>query len=204
MKKTNKWYLKKGTFEKYEINPFVEKAIETIAENRVVKKQFMRGDKAITSRVINDDGEITGQSMFVRMVEVDEDKFAKLYLNELGILWDMQKPALKLFSFVLTALTPNNDQFYFSMTKAMGYTGYKTTTAVNNAISQLLALGVLAKTIEDNWYFINPLFIFNGSRVTFAKTYVKKNKIITNPNQISLLDQPGVVDNSDFLNETTE
>lgn len=201
MKKPNKWYLKKGNFEKYEINPFVEKAIETIAENKVIKKQYMRGDKGITSHVVSQDGEIVGQSMFVRMVEVDEDKFAKLYLNELGILWDMQKPALKLFSFILTVLTPNSDQFYFSVTKAMSYTGYKTVTAVNNAISQLLALGVLAKTTEDNWYFINPLFVFNGSRVTFAKTYVKKRKEINNPNQMNLLDQPGVIDNDNFLNE---
>lgn len=174
--KTNNWYLKKGAFEKYENNPFIENAIHTINSNTSTKKQFMRGDRGIQSQVINQEGELVGQSIFVRMVELDEDKFAKIYLAELGILWDMKKPALKLFSYVMTVLIPNRDDFFLSPTKAMEYTGYRTKTALNNAISQLLELGVMARSIEDNWFYINPLFVFNGNRVTFAKTYIRKQK----------------------------
>jgi hypothetical protein len=181
----NHWYLKKGNFEAYEQNPFVEKAIEIISHNKIVKKQYMKGDRGVEQSIVNQDGEITGKSMFVRMIEVDEDKFAKLYLNELGILWGMKKPALKLFSYIMTILVVNKDEFYLSNKKAMDYTGYVTKTALNNALSQLFELGVIAKTTEENWYFINPLFVFNGSRVTFAKTYVKKKKEV-NVNQPEL------------------
>lgn len=174
--KTNNWYLKKGAFEKYENNPFIENAIHTINSNTSTKKQFMRGDRGIQSQVVNQEGELVGQSIFVRMVELDEDKFAKIYLAELGILWDMKKPALKLFSYVMTVLIPNRDDFFLSPSKAMDYTGYKTKTALNNAISQLLELGVMARSVEDNWFYINPLFVFNGNRVTFAKTYIRKQK----------------------------
>lgn len=188
MKKSNNkshWYLKKGNFEAYEENPFIEKAIETISHNKVVKKQYMKGDRGVEQSIVNQDGIITGKSMFVRMIEVDEEKFAKLYLNELGILWDMKKPALKLFSYIMTILVPNKDDFYLSNKKAMEYTGYVTKTALNNALSQLFELGVIAKTTEENWYFINPLFVFNGSRITFAKTYIKKKKEV-NINQAEL------------------
>ena len=37
--------------------------------------------------------------------------------------------------------------------------------------------------------FINPLVIFNGDRVTFAKTYIKKvKKLEINPNQMDIFD----------------
>lgn len=189
MEKTNSWYLKKGVFEKYTTNPFIEKSIETIQKNSVVKKQYMKGDKGVETSIINQDAEIVGQSVFVRLVEVDEDKFAKLYLNELGILWDMKKPALKLFSYIMTILDPNSDEFYLSSAKAGEYTGYKTVTAINNALSQLLDLGIIARNVEPNWYYINPLIVFNGSRVTFAKTYIKKQKTRQiDKNQLNLLD----------------
>ncbi|KDS32474.1 repA domain protein, partial [Phocaeicola vulgatus str. 3775 SR(B) 19] len=29
----------------------------------------------------------------------------------------------------------------------------------------------------DNLWFINPLIVFNGDRVTFAKTYVRKKTL---------------------------
>lgn len=189
MSKANKWYLKKGQFEKYEINPFIDKAIKNIQENKVLKKQYFNGNRGVQQIISSaETGEVIGQSVFAKVVEVDEEKFAKLYLNELSILWDMKTPALKLFSYILTVLQPNQDQFYFSVNKAMDYTGYKTVTAINNAIAQLLSAGLIAKTIEDNWYFINPLVVFNGNRVTFAKTYVKKKKEFNNPNQLNLLD----------------
>jgi len=185
MEKPNSWYLKKGAFEKYDTNPFVTQAIETIQSNTSVKKQFVKADKGAQSLIVNQSNEIVGESLFVRFVEVDEDKFAKLYLNELGILWDMKKPALKVFSYILTILGKDTDEFYLSSNKALEYTGYKTVTALNNALSQLLELGIIARSVENNWYFINPLVVFNGSRVTFAKTYVKKQKkkTINNPNQ---------------------
>ena len=190
MEKTNSWYLKKSAFEKYATNPFIEKSIETIQKNSVIKRQYMKGDKGVESSIINQDAEIVGQSVFVRLIEVDEDKFAKLYLSELGILWDMKKPALKLFSYIMTILNINSDEIYLSPIKAGEYTGYKTITAINNALSQLLELGVIARNVEPNWYYINPLIIFNGSRVTFAKTLVKKQKLktVSNPNQTNLLD----------------
>ena len=41
-------------------------------------------------------------------------------------------------------------------------------------------------------FFINPMVAFNGNRITFAKSYVKKKKAKTkeiDPNQVNFLDQ---------------
>jgi len=181
-------YLKKRIYQKFKENPFIDKAIQTISQNTSYKRQFMKGDKGVQSQIINSDtGELQGQTMFVRMVELDEDKFAKIYLAELGLLWEMKKPALRVFSFVIASLIPNKDEFYFSTTKALEFTKYKSISQLNIGISQLLSLGIIAKCIDEHWYYINPLFVFNGSRVTFAKTYVKTKKIEpADPNQLEI------------------
>ena len=57
--------------------------------------------------------------------------------------------------------------------------------------ASLVKAGIIARSEMPNMYFINPLIVFNGNRITFAKTYIKKQK--ANPNQVSLLDQPGVM-----------
>ena len=50
---------------------------------------------------------------------------------------------------------------------------------------------IIARGRADNLYFINPMIAFNGNRVTFAKTYIKKQKTdkYIDPNQTNLLDQ---------------
>ncbi|MFS2435331.1 hypothetical protein AAH124_20465, partial [Phocaeicola vulgatus] len=38
-------------------------------------------------------------------------------------------------------------------------------------------LFIIARGPADNLWFINPLIVFNGDRVTFAKTYVRKKTL---------------------------
>jgi hypothetical protein len=53
----------------------------------------------------------------------------------------------------------------------------------------LVENNIIARGPADNLYFINPMVIFNGDRVSFTKTYVKKQKgKVIDPNQINLLD----------------
>jgi hypothetical protein len=182
-----------SSYPKFEENPFITGAIEKVRENTVTKKQFIKGDKGVENLIVNQDGEITGMSAFMRIVEVDEDKFAKLYLSQLAVLWDLPNSAIKVFSYILNGLKPNNDSIYFKLQKCMEYTGYKSHPSVHQGLSALIDVGIIARSEDENWYFINPLIVFNGNRVSFVKTYVKKKKGEgLNPNQISLLDQPGV------------
>ena len=59
----------------------------------------------------------------------------------------------------------------------------------------LLKAQIIARGSNEFKYFINPMVAFNGDRITFAKTYVKKRKKTQNidPNQTSLLES---LDNS--------
>lgn len=178
-------YFKLTTFEEHQDNPFVEKAIEDI---RVIKrtKTIRPKGRGEIQMIINDNGEVTGHSAFMQFIEVDEEKFAKLYLSQLSAIWELSKPAIKVFSYILTQLRPKEDIFFFDMDHCLSYTKYNGANSVFSGLSELIGAGIIARTKHHYKYFINPLVVFNGERVTFAKTYIKKKTKILDPNQLEL------------------
>ena len=69
----------------------------------------------------------------------------------------------------------------------MEYTEYKNKKQVFEGLADLLSNGIIARGKHHNQYFINPMIIFNGNRITFAKTYVRKQmKKIAADHQLEL------------------
>lgn len=160
---------------KFESNPFMEKAIKEIST--VKKTQVMRtGNKNEIQMIVNNDGDVEGYSAFMRYIEVDEEKFAKVYLAQFEHFWELSKPAIRVFGYIINSLKPNQDSFIFRMDKALSYTKYTHSNSIISGISDLIDKGLIARSNYEFEFFINPLIVFNGSRVTFAKTYVKKSK----------------------------
>jgi len=162
-------------FTAYDENPFVEKAVQDI---KIVKRrQIIRPrNKDEIQMITSTAGEVTGYSQFVRFIEVEEDKFAKLYLSQLASFWELSKPAIRIFSYILSILKPKQDSFILRMDECLGYTGYKNRKDVNNGLAALIESKIIARSNYEFEYFINPLVVFNGDRVTFAKAYIKKKK----------------------------
>lgn len=164
-------------YERFEENPFVEKALENISNVTVKKTQVLRtGNKDEIQMIVSNEGEVEGYSAFMRFVEVDEEKFAKMYLTQFESFWDLSKPAIRVFGYIMTILKPNQDVFTVRIDKCLEYTKYKQKSMIISGLSDLIESGIIAKSKYESEFFINPLIVFNGSRVTFAKTYVKKRK----------------------------
>lgn len=166
-------YKKIRDFEEYQDNPFLDRAIQEI---KVVKKtQVMRTEnKDEIQMIVNGDGEVEGYSAFMRFIEVDEEKFAKIYLNQFAAFWDLPKPAIRVFGYIISILKPKQDSFIFDMEACLEYTKYSTDKSVFEGVTALITGGIIARSNKHYKYFINPLVVFNGNRVTFAKTYIKK------------------------------
>ncbi|MGV0980717.1 hypothetical protein [Empedobacter falsenii] len=175
-----------------EENPFLKQAVEQVQKNIVKKYKTATktGERAIL-RAVDDNGEILGHTQFIRQIEVDEQQFAKLYLSNFSAFFDLKPPAIKVFGYILNQLVPNKDEFIFLLEDCIKYTGYKTKASVFQGLGQLVENEIIARGKTDFLYFINPMVAFNGNRITFAKTYVKKQKTdkYIDPNQINLLDQ---------------
>ena len=156
-------------------NPFVEQAmndIKVVRKTQVVRPENRDEIQMITST----DGEVTGYTAFMRFVELDEERFAKVYLSQFTAFWELTKPAIRVFGYILSILKPKQDEFFLEMDKCLAYTKYTHANSVLSGLAVLVECGIIARSNSHFKYFINPLVVFNGDRVTFAKTYVKKKK----------------------------
>ncbi|WP_085537220.1 replication/maintenance protein RepL [Massilibacteroides vaginae] len=173
-------------------NPFMNKAIEQIGQSTVRRYRSSTGTSknAILHAVDTNTGQIVGHTAFIRQIEVDEQEFIKFYLKEFKAFCGLSEKAMKIFNYVLKQLKPNTDEFLFIMPDCINDTGYKTKTSIYQGLTELIQAEVIAKGKTDVLYYINPNMIFNGNRLTFARTYVKKQ----NEKEISLKDKKELAD----------
>ena len=178
-------------FEKNKENPFLSQAVEQVQNSIVKKYRTTSGtDKKAILKAVDDNGEVLGHTSFIRQIEVDEEQFTKLYLSNFTKFFDLPPSAIKVFGYIMTALIPKKDMFYVDFEECLEYTGYKSNRSIHQGLAYLLKAQIIARGSNEFKYFINPMVAFNGDRITFAKTYVKKRKKAQNidPNQTSLLE----------------
>jgi hypothetical protein len=180
------------TFEKNKENPFLKQAIEKINNGIVKKYKNTSGtSKGAILQAINSDGELVGHTTFMRQIEVDEEQFTKIYLSQFSAFFQLNSQAIKVFGYIMTKLVPKQDMFMFFSDECLEYTQYKSVKSIYIGLASLLKNNIIARGRNESLYFINPMVAFNGDRVTFAKTYVKKQKkeINKDPNQVELFEQ---------------
>ena len=172
---------------KNETNPFLEKAISAV-EGGIVKKYKSAtsyDQRAVLQAVDPKTGELLGHTSFIRQVEVDEDKFAKIYLSNFSAFFDLKPSAIKVFGYILNQMKPGDDMFLFHLKDCLKYTGYKSKRVIYDGLLGLIKSEVIARGWSDIIYFINPLVVFNGNRISFTKSYVKRKRE-ANKNQMKL------------------
>jgi len=172
-------YARIGNFERHRENPFLEKAVKTV-EGGIVKKYKSASSydqRAVLQAVDPKTGEVLGHTSFIRQIEVDEEKFAKLYLSNFSSFFDLQPSAIRVFGYILNQIKPGEDMFLFFVDDCIKYTGYKSYNSVYNGLNRLILSEIIARGRADNIYFINPLIVFNGNRVTFARSKRKRSWI---------------------------
>lgn len=171
----------------------MEQAIEVVQKN-VVKKYknaTNTGEKAILQAIDPNTGEVLGATSFVRQIEVDEDQFVKIYLTNFKSFFDLSTSAIRVFGYLIKNLLPSRDIVIFDVESAKEYTGYKAHRMIYEGLAELLKANIIARGWSDNIYFINPMCMFNGNRLTYVKTYIKKKKkqAQEDPNQLSFMKQ---------------
>ena len=175
-------YIKVNDFERYSENPFVEDVLEDIEKHRKKRVRHVKtartgiAKQAEFTVVQNSTGEQMAYGAFVELVELDEKQFAKFYVAELEKFYQINQSGRKVLSYIITRLKPNQDIVVLRMLECMEYTGYKHKKNVIDGIGNLIINGLLARAKYENEYYINPMVMFNGDRVVYAKMVVKRKK----------------------------
>ncbi|MBT9395644.1 replication/maintenance protein RepL [Hymenobacter sp. NST-14] len=181
--------MKLSDFEKNRTNPFLDKALEEVQISRKYKTASRTSEGAMLQAFDPNTGEILGHTMFIREIEVDEEKFTKVYLSQFESFWELSKPAIRVFGYIMQKMKPKSDKLEFFIDECMEYTQYKSIKPIYAALASLIEAKIIARGYNENVYFINPMTMFNGDRVSFVRSYVKKKRIKqSDPQQLSVFD----------------
>ena len=172
----NEKILKLSDFAKNETNPFIEKAIKDVQFSKKYKTASKTDQKAILQAFDPNTGEILGHTMFIRQIEVDEQRFTKLYLSEFESFWDLPKSAIRVFGYIMTKMIKDDDKVEFRISECIRYTKYKSKKPVYEGLTALMKSEIIARGYNEYVYFVNPLISFNGNRVSYIKTFCKRRK----------------------------
>jgi hypothetical protein len=179
-------------YKRNKINPFLEEAIEKIDSHLVKKYRSSTGtSRAAILTAVDENNIPVGHTSFIRQIEVDDEQFTKIYLSQFSAFWNLKSSSMKVFGYIMTKLVPKQDMFFFLIDECKEHTSYKAEKSIYLGLANLIENKIIARGPTESVYFINPMVAFNGNRVTFAKTYIKKRKtnksIKIDPNQTKLL-----------------
>ncbi|WP_309295257.1 replication/maintenance protein RepL, partial [Klebsiella pneumoniae] len=159
-------------FTRYKENPFV--MVASGNTNSGTRRVTANNDKLL---IINQDtGEQLAGAGFFQYEEVDKTKFLKLYVNGVKALTELTSAGTKVFEILYRTIQENInkdtvflgfdliDQDVVSISESTFHRGMK----------ELIKKNFIAETTTSNLYFINPDFLFNGDRLSFVKTFIKK------------------------------
>ena len=122
-----------------------------------------------------DTGEVLGEGHagFFEMKEVDETQFVKLYLAGIKQTTKLTKAGLQVFELVYHQMraNPQSDRLELNhyLTKDFGL--LMSIQTFRRGLRELLENEFLYRSTSTDVYFVNINFIFNGNRITLAKSY---------------------------------
>lgn len=148
-------------------------------------KTAMQGQKTGIKRISNSQGDemivsnsATGQILtgvnigFHQNVKVDKTQFVKLYIKGVSAFVGLSKAGGRVLEMVL-AESGNHvgkDTIFLSPRIALEVFLIPMATFMRG-MKELLVKEILFEHIDENWYYININYIFNGDRLAFLKTY---------------------------------
>lgn len=167
----------KRSVEVHKENPFLEG--KDALRISTVKR---RGPLASNRAVVNTEtGEVENVAEIVKVYEVDDDKFVKLFSQNLRVFFSLKPSTFKMLEVLLYEMqkTPGNDRVYLNVEAAREYFESHGVEPIAKAtfhksITELVEKSFIALSTRQNLYFINPAIFFNGDRARFVTEYRRK------------------------------
>jgi hypothetical protein len=165
---------KKRGYPIYDRNPSVPHP-NAIASKR---KPFKVANGNRVMIVGRDSGEVLGDghAAFFEMKEVDETQFIKLYLAGIKQTAKLTAAGLKIFELMYHQMreTPQSDKIELNLYHVKKHGLNMTERTYQRGMREMLDHQFLFRSTSADVYFVNIKFVFNGNRITLAKSYYLK------------------------------
>lgn len=166
---------KLSSMEMHKENPFIRQTLVKMGDALITKKVVAANkDEGAILKAMDADGQVLGNTVFMRNKTVDEEQFAKFFFAGFKAFFDLKPASIRVFGFILKQLKPNSDEFLFFIEDCIEETNYCVST-IYKSLGELCGAGIIARGRDELLYYINPMVVFNGDRVTFATTYINRN-----------------------------
>lgn len=170
------------SFERYSTNPFLESMVVPVKGKQVKISKLGQDDNILVNQKT---GEVHGTHV-TTFKKVDSDQFVKIFTANIGMTFDLSSAGIKTFSVLLWAVQYKAlakdevdmdslilNQFLESQQKnpplKLSLATFK------RGLNELEKAKIIAKTMRQGRYFINPNFVFNGDRIAFT-TVIERQK----------------------------
>lgn len=165
-----------STFSLNTENPFMKQTLVQVGDFLTTRRitATNQDESSIAVGVDPKTGEVLGHTLFARTKVVDSETFCKVYKIGFSAFADMTTSSMKVFQYILGLVRPTSDEFVMTSEEVCTATGY-TKMTIYRALGALCTKGIIARGKSDTHYFINPMYIFNGDRVTFMTTWINEN-----------------------------
>jgi hypothetical protein len=170
---------------RYKTNPFIENMIVPMKGKQVRLSRLGKDDNVLVNQKT---GEIHGTHVTTYR-KVDGEQFVKLFTANVGLTFDLKSPGIKAFNVLLWSVQNkalSKDEVPLDVIVLEEFTSAhsenETPIRLSHAtflrgLAELVKAQIIAKTIRQGWYFINPNFVFNGDRIAFTTLIERKKKI---------------------------
>ena len=180
---------------RYKTNPFLEGMLIPVKGKQVKLSKLGVDDNVLINQGT---GEVLGTHV-TTYKKVDGEQFVKLFTANIALTFGLSSPGIKAFSVLLWAVQKgalSKDEVDLDVLMLQEFTeahrGQEPELKLSQAtfwrgLAELVKAQIIAKTMRQGRYFINPNFIFNGDRIAFT-TVIERGKRSRDPNTIDLLE----------------
>jgi hypothetical protein len=180
---------------RYKINPFLEGMLIPVKGKQVKLSKLGRDDNVLINQGT---GEVLGTHV-TTYKKVDGEQFVKLFTANIALTFDLSAAGIKAFSVLLWTVQNKalaKDEVDLDLLVLDAFTEAHSSKEPPLRLSQatfwrglaeLVKAQIIAKTMRQGRYFINPNFIFNGDRIAFT-TVIERVRRNRDPNTIDILE----------------
>lgn len=104
--------------------------------------------------------------------KVEHETFVKVFKSSLKEIAKLSKTAQAILWYIMDYLPQDKCYVIIDNTTVMDYCGFKTRKSVRDGVVELLEKNFLTRTTVPKKFWVNPLIVFNGNRITYANEYI--------------------------------
>ena len=169
--------------ERYKTNPFIEGMLVPVKGRQVKLSRLGSDDNVLVNQAT---GEHQGTHI-TTYKKVDGEQFVKLFTANIAMTFNLSSAGIKTFSLLMwsvqhRAITKDEvdldslvlDDFVEAHKDRKALLKISLAT-FKRGLNEMEKAQIIAKTLRQGRYFINPNFMFNGDRIAFT-TLIERKK----------------------------